>query len=164
MPTRFTRASSSSGGIAVRRALISFTLAASVQGKGYASEAVAGLAQALFSGTPVEQIVAVFEKVGRSVPVFVDKHLSYDHRKAREMVDTAKRLEFGLMAGSSLPVTWRRPELELPLDTKISEGLVVFGGGIPLVSAGRTIGGIGVSGGSSEQDVRIAEAGAAALD
>jgi hypothetical protein len=74
-----------------------------------------------------QQIVAVFEKTGRSVPVFVDKHLSYDHRKAREMFDTAKRLGFGLMAGSSLPVTWRKPELELPLETKISEGLVVFG-------------------------------------
>jgi len=74
-----------------------------------------------------QQVVAVFEKVGRSVPVFVDKHLSYDHKQARAMFDTAKRLNFGLMAGSSLPVTWRRPELELPLETNISEGLVVFG-------------------------------------
>jgi uncharacterized protein GlcG (DUF336 family) len=39
----------------------------------------------------------------------------------------------------------------------------VFGGGVPLVADGRTVGGIGVSGGSSEQDVQIAEAGAAAL-
>jgi uncharacterized protein GlcG (DUF336 family) len=44
-----------------------------------------------------------------------------------------------------------------------TDRLVVFGGGVPLVSEGRTVGAIGVSGGSSEQDVRIAEAGAAAV-
>ena len=73
------------------------------------------------------QIVAAFEAAGKVVPVFVDKALSYDHRKAREMVETARKMKFGLMAGSSLPVTWRRPELELPLETPIKEGLVAFG-------------------------------------
>ena len=73
------------------------------------------------------EIVAAFEAAGRAVPVFVDKALSYDHRKAKEMVETARRMKFGLMAGSSLPVTWRRPELELPLGTPIKEGLVAFG-------------------------------------
>src|SRR5262249_11248553 len=33
-----------------------------------------------------EQIREVFEKSGRSVPVFNDKHLSYDREKARKMV------------------------------------------------------------------------------
>jgi hypothetical protein len=73
------------------------------------------------------QIVAAFEAAGRAVPVFVDKALSYDHRKARAMFDLSRKMKFGLMAGSSLPVTWRRPELELPLDTPIKEGLVAFG-------------------------------------
>ena len=73
------------------------------------------------------EIVAAFEAAGRVVPVFVDKALSYDHRKAKEMVETARRMKFGLMAGSSLPVTWRRPELELPLGTPLKEGLVAFG-------------------------------------
>lgn len=74
-----------------------------------------------------EQIVEVFRRSGRSVPVFCDKHLSYDHRKAARMVALARELGFGLMAGSSLPVTWRLPALELPLDTPVEEGLVVFG-------------------------------------
>ncbi|HEV7402704.1 MAG TPA: hypothetical protein VGO11_07265 [Chthoniobacteraceae bacterium] len=73
------------------------------------------------------QIVAAFEAAGRAVPVFVDKALSYDHRKARAMVDISRKMKFGLMAGSSLPVTWRRPELELSLETPIKEGLVAFG-------------------------------------
>lgn len=74
-----------------------------------------------------EEIVDVFRKSGRSVPVFVDKHLSYDHRLAAKMVSTAREMKFGLMAGSSLPVTWRRPEIEPPLGTRFEETLVTFG-------------------------------------
>lgn len=74
-----------------------------------------------------EQIVDVFRKVGRSVPIFVDKHLSYDHNLAAKMVSTAKEMNFGLMAGSSLPVTWRRPEIEPPVGTKFEEAVVAFG-------------------------------------
>jgi uncharacterized protein GlcG (DUF336 family) len=44
-----------------------------------------------------------------------------------------------------------------------TDRLVVFGGGVPLVADGETIGAVGVSGGSSAQDVQIAEAGAAAV-
>jgi len=75
-----------------------------------------------------QQIVDVFKKAGRSVPVFCDKHLSYDRAKGRAMVETARKMGFPLMAGSSLPVTWRRPELELPVGVKIQEALVASRG------------------------------------
>ncbi|HEX3655676.1 MAG TPA: hypothetical protein VHV55_07725 [Pirellulales bacterium] len=78
-----------------------------------------------------EQIVEVFRTSGRSVPVFSDKHLSYDHRLAARMVATSRELKFGLMAGSSIPVTWRRPEFEPPLGTPFREGLVTFGSDHP---------------------------------
>lgn len=74
-----------------------------------------------------DQIVNVFKRTGRSVPVFVDKHLSYDHRLAAKMVATAKEMKFGLMAGSSLPVTWRKPEIEPTLGTPFKEAVVTFG-------------------------------------
>lgn len=74
-----------------------------------------------------DQIVEVFRKAGRSVPVFVDKHLSYDHQLAAKMVATAKELKFGLMAGSSLPVTWRKPEIEPTVGTPFKEAVVTFG-------------------------------------
>jgi hypothetical protein len=74
-----------------------------------------------------QQIVDVFQKTGKSVPVFCDKHLSYDHRKAAEMVATAKKMGFGLMAGSSLPVTWRVPQIEIPRESPLTEGVVAFG-------------------------------------
>ena len=41
--------------------------------------------------------------------------------------------------------------------------LIVFAGGIPLVSGDRIVGAIGVSGGTVEQDQEVAEAGAAAF-
>lgn len=74
-----------------------------------------------------EKIVQVFRNSGRTAPVFVDKHLSFDRAKAARMVATSKEMGFGLMAGSSLPVTWRRPEIEPPLGTPWREGVVTFG-------------------------------------
>ncbi len=78
----------------------------------------------------MQQIVEVFRKTGQTVPVFNDKHLSYSWARAREMVAWSRELKFPFMAGSSLPVTWRRPELELKLDSPIQEGLVAAYGPI----------------------------------
>jgi hypothetical protein len=72
-----------------------------------------------------KQCVEVFERDGRAVPVYNDKHLSYSFRKASEMVADSKRLKFPMLAGSSLPVTWRLPELELPLECEIEEALMI---------------------------------------
>jgi hypothetical protein len=80
-----------------------------------------------------KKIVEVFEKSGKTVPVFCDKHLSYDRKKAAEMVETAKTMKFPLMAGSSLPVTWRRPELEFKLGSKITEALVASRGELEIM-------------------------------
>lgn len=41
--------------------------------------------------------------------------------------------------------------------------LTAFGGGFPIVDEGRVIGGVGVSGGSEEQDAICAQAGLAAI-
>jgi hypothetical protein len=74
-----------------------------------------------------QEVVAYFEKSGKTAPVFCDKHLSYDYENARRMVETSRRMGFRMMAGSSLPVTWRVPSIEPPLNTQFKEGLVVFG-------------------------------------
>jgi uncharacterized protein GlcG (DUF336 family) len=42
--------------------------------------------------------------------------------------------------------------------------VIIFGGGIPLQRGGKIIGAIGVSGGTVDQDVEVAEAGVEALD
>jgi hypothetical protein len=76
----------------------------------------------------LQQVVDVFRSSGKTVPVFNDKHLSYDRAKGFEMVATARKLGFPMMAGSSLPITWRRPEVELPLGVKLKEAMVVSRG------------------------------------
>ncbi|MFZ1757418.1 MAG: hypothetical protein WBO46_13950 [Caldilineaceae bacterium] len=76
-----------------------------------------------------KQCVEVFEADGRAVPIYNDKHLSYSFAKAEEMVNDAHRLGFPLLAGSSLPVTWRLPDVELPLGCTIDEALMVGVGG-----------------------------------
>lgn len=76
-----------------------------------------------------KECVKVFEEDGRAVPIFNDKHLSYSFEKAQEMVADAHRLGFGLLAGSSLPVTWRLPDVELPLESEVASALMVGVGG-----------------------------------
>ena len=76
-----------------------------------------------------KECVEVFEEDGRAVPIYNDKHLSYSFEKAQEMVDDGHRLGFPILAGSSLPVTWRLPDVELPLDCEIESALMVGVGG-----------------------------------
>jgi hypothetical protein len=62
-----------------------------------------------------EEIVKVFRASKRSVPVFSDKHLSYSWDNARWMYEQSRELGFPFMAGSSVPVAYRRPDLRPPL-------------------------------------------------
>ncbi|MGA2601406.1 MAG: hypothetical protein ABSH09_30950 [Bryobacteraceae bacterium] len=77
-----------------------------------------------------EQIVKVYKDSGRSVPMFNDKHLSWNWDWAKQMYDTSREMGFAYMAGSSLPVTWRIPSVEMPLGSKIREALCVCYGGV----------------------------------
>lgn len=79
-----------------------------------------------------QQTVDVFRASGRSVPVFNDKHLSYDRAKAAQMMAWSRDLKIPLMAGSSLPVTWRDPDLEIPLGSQVQDVLVLSRGEIEI--------------------------------
>lgn len=63
--------------------------------------------------------------------------------------------------GALMPLA--QPGAELYGLEQTSGGLVVFGGGIPLTVDDVVVGAIGVSAGSVEQDVTVAEAGVSAL-
>lgn len=77
-----------------------------------------------------KEMVSVFERSGRGVPAFNDKHLSWNYAWAREMYDISESMGFAFMAGSSLPVTWRTPSLEMPLGARVSEAVCVGYGGV----------------------------------
>jgi len=72
-----------------------------------------------------QQVARVFEQDGRAVPIFNDKHLSYSFAKAKEMVETSRRLKFPLLAGSSLPATWRLPPIDIPYGGVVEDALMV---------------------------------------
>ena len=74
----------------------------------------------LFNG-----ITEVFREEGKSVPIFNDKHLSWNFEWAEDMVAQSKELKFPFLAGSSLPVTWRMPSVELSYGAEIEEAMVV---------------------------------------
>jgi len=73
-----------------------------------------------------EEITNTFEKYGRVVPVFNDKHPGPVWADAKWMYDRALKLKVPFMAGSSLPVTYRDPEMNVPMDCQI-EGAVGIG-------------------------------------
>jgi hypothetical protein len=77
-----------------------------------------------------EKTIEVFRSSGRSVPYFNDKHLSWNWEWAKKMYDTSRQMGFPLMAGSSLPVTWRMPQVEMPLGAKIRESMCVAYGNV----------------------------------
>lgn len=77
-----------------------------------------------------KEVVKVFESSGRSVPVFNDKHLSTDWKECVEMVQDSKRLQFAFLAGSSLPVTWRFPSIDMPYGVPLEESVCVCYGGV----------------------------------
>ncbi len=72
-----------------------------------------------------EQVCGVIAESDRRIPVFTDKHLAYRWRDAQWMVEEARRLDIPLWAGSSLPVTWRSPFYEHPLDEPLDEALSI---------------------------------------
>jgi len=65
------------------------------------------------------QILDVYESSRRAVPTFFDKHLSYSWEKAKALYQRASKLGVPWMAGSSIPVTIRVPELEIALETPL---------------------------------------------
>jgi len=67
------------------------------------------------------EIFRTFERTGQVVPVFSDKHLADNWQDAKWIYDEAKRLKIPMMAGSSLPVLWRDPPVDVPRGTKLKQ-------------------------------------------
>ncbi len=118
----------------------------------------AGLAKAEEIGQPMNVAVVdagghllAFGRQDGAIKVSID----IAQRKAR----TAILME--LPTAALMPLV--QPGAELYGIEQTSGGLVAFGGGIPVVRDGVVVGAVGVSAGSVEQDVTVAEAAVGAL-
>jgi hypothetical protein len=70
--------------------------------------------------------VAAMVAAGRTVPIFVDKHLAWSFSDAASMVSDAERLGIPLLAGSSLPVASRIPTgADWPIGGQVTDAVVV---------------------------------------
>lgn len=76
-----------------------------------------------------DQIADTMQRCGQTAPVFSDKHLSWNWKDALHMYDRARKQKIPLMAGSSLPVTWRFPNADVPVGTQMKEIVTVGYGG-----------------------------------
>jgi hypothetical protein len=72
----------------------------------------------------------VLEASKKAVPLFNDKHLAATWEDAKWIYDKARELFVPFMAGSSLPVTWRRPPLMLPRGCDLVEAVQIGYGGL----------------------------------
>lgn len=71
------------------------------------------------------EVTDVMEKSHRVVPVYSDKHLSDNWPDAQWIYRRTKELNIPLMAGSSLPTTWRYPEADVRRGAKLKEIVAV---------------------------------------
>jgi hypothetical protein len=71
------------------------------------------------------QVLDVFDRSGRVVPVFIDKHLADNWADAKWIYDEAQRRKIPMMAGSSLPGLWRYPPVDVRRGAKLDQIVVV---------------------------------------
>lgn len=72
-----------------------------------------------------DETLKVFDRSRRVVPVFIDKHLADNWADALYIYKTARDRHIPLMAGSSVPSTWRRPPADVARGQRLRE-IVAF--------------------------------------
>jgi uncharacterized protein GlcG (DUF336 family) len=114
----------------------------------------AAVAQASALGIRIH--VAVVDRAGHTL-AYLRMNGAFLHSEGIAVDKAYTAASFGFPTRDWLQVLGENPRLLIGLPAR--ERLVVIGGGLPVLLNGRCLGGIGVSGGSEEQDEACARAG-----
>lgn len=79
-----------------------------------------------------EEITDVFDKFSKVVPVFNDKHLGPPWEEAKWMYDRAVKMKVPFMAASSLPVSYRTHEMDVPMGVELEAAVGIGYSGLDI--------------------------------
>ena len=68
-----------------------------------------------------DQIERVMNEDRRVVPMYQDKYFAYNWTDAKSMFDRIQSMRIPLVCGSTVPLSWRRPPLEIQRGTRFAE-------------------------------------------
>ena len=76
------------------------------------------------------EAVNAMREDGRVIPMYQDKYLAYDWADARRTYDCVRSMHIPFLCGSTVPLSWRRPPLDIPLGTRFTELLTTSYGDV----------------------------------
>jgi len=68
-----------------------------------------------------DEISSVMRQDGRVIPMYQDKYFAYDWDDAKRTYDRARQMHIPLLCGSTVPLAWRRPSIEISRGTRFTE-------------------------------------------
>jgi hypothetical protein len=68
-----------------------------------------------------DEITRVMREDRRVLPMYQDKYFAYDWPDAKSMYDRVREMHIPLLCGSTVPLSWQRPPLNLPRGAPFTE-------------------------------------------
>jgi hypothetical protein len=68
-----------------------------------------------------DEIARVMQEDGRVVPMYFDKYFAYEWTDAKSIYDRMRQMRIPLLCGSTVPLAWRRPPLDIERGTRMTE-------------------------------------------
>jgi len=68
-----------------------------------------------------DEIASVMRQDGRVIPMYQDKYFAFDWTDAKSMYDRMRAMRVPVLCGSTVPLSWQRPPLDIPRGARFTE-------------------------------------------